>query len=199
MHSFIYVDYGVTDARWQEECKKQGFLGYRLALSRPVRQDQLVPAGWLPSIPPQFYHELQRLNQIPTGIFKPFFARWTVFERCDGYGEDHGQERFSLLFICEEGVTMYQGLYARMNNAPLILSIIQPGGGLGGNFTDFRDPSRLFAGVVLRQQKQPSYMVCGGLLLDYDEAFWPLEYPRLIEYFQHPRGNGLWGRADVDP
>jgi hypothetical protein len=40
---------------------------------------------------------------------------------------------------------------------------------------------------------------CGGLLLDYVEAFWTRDYPRLIEYFQHPHGNGMWGRPDVIP
>jgi hypothetical protein len=38
----------------------------------------------------------------------------------------------------------------------------------------------------------PEYLVCGGSLLDYAQAFWPEAYPEHVEWFQHVNGNGVW-------
>lgn len=199
VHSFIYADYGISSDRALGAFRDEGFKGYRLAARRGVKQNELVPAGWLPRVEPRFTHELHNLAGLPRGIVQEYFAEWMIFERIHGFGEDHGPYRFSILYICEEGVTMYQAMYIRRRIAPLILAVIQPGTGFGGNFTDFRDPDGFLADTVLRMGAPalPSYMVCGGLLLDYDNAFWERAYPRLIEYFQHPRGNGIWGRPDI--
>lgn len=77
-----------------------------------------------------------------------------------------------------------------------MLTIIQPGTGFGGNYTDFRDPNGFFAWTILKGNGQhlPEYLVCGGLLLDYSQAFWPEAYPEHVEWFQHVNGNGVWRR-----
>ena len=48
-------------------------------------------------------------------------------ERDDDFGEDHGPERFSLLYVRGEGVATFAGLYAANKVSPKALAIIQPG------------------------------------------------------------------------
>ena len=123
-----------------------------------------------------------------------------IFQRLPGFDEFHGPERFSLLFICADGVATYLDLYVGNRVVPLVLAIIQPGTGFGGNYTDFRDPNGLLAHVVLKMNngRVPDYMVCGQIgPLDQTHAFWQMEYPEHVEYFQHRNGVGVWRRWEL--
>ena len=41
-----------------------------------------------------------------------FFCHWFIFERDCSFAESHGPERFSLMYICAEGVSAYELLYS---------------------------------------------------------------------------------------
>ncbi len=130
------------------------------------------------------------------GFVKPPFANWYIFDRESKLGEAHGPQRFSLVYICADGVETYQALYWQNRIAPKVLTIIQPGTGFGGNYTDFRDPDGFFAWTVLYGNHDfvPKYLAYGGSLLNYDAACWPDAYPNHVEWWQHVNGNGVWGR-----
>ena len=52
------------------------------------------------------------------------FATWMVFERLPEFGEDHGPKRFSLLYLCADGVATYQALYWTHGVHPRAIAII---------------------------------------------------------------------------
>jgi len=166
--------------------------------SSTLSERDLAPNGWGPQVPRQFRDQMSRFTDKQTkGFVKNPFATWYIFDRNHDRGEDHGPQRFSLVYICADGVATYQALYWQSQTAPKVLAIIQPGAGFGGNYTDFKDPDGLFAWTVLREERAnniPEYLVCGGLLLDYTQAFWPNDYPEHVEWFQHENGNGVWRR-----
>jgi hypothetical protein len=193
IQSFFYVDYGVQERDLEEAV--HGFLGYRVAGRKHLREVDLAPNGWSPRIPPQC--DMSRLEQLRAmGFLKKPFADWYVFDRESHLGKDHGPKRFSLVYICGDGVATYQALYWPNKIAPKVLAIIQPGAGFGGNYTDFRDPEGCLAWTVLQGNGEhvPEYLVYGGLLLDYTQACWPDAYPEHVEWFQHVNGNGIWRR-----
>lgn len=199
IHSFIYVDYGVAPSTLEEEIRR-GFSGYHLAGFKRLSEFDLAPKGWHPYVPPQFTSEVKRVRtqnsySLPTSSF----ANWYIFAKNTQRLGDHGPERFSLIYLCADGIAAYQALYWPNFLAPEVLAIIQPGTGFGSNYTDFRDPHGFLAWTVLRQQNQtvPRYMVCGGLGLNYSEAFWPIDYPHHIEWCLHENGNGVWSRDTV--
>ena len=198
IHSFIYVDYGNEEAAVHAETVQQGFAGYHVAGCKPLRECDLTPNGWTPEVPPQYRDDVRRfVDMRETGFVRRPFATWYIFDRNDDKTEDHGPQRFSLVYLCADGVAAYQALYWQHHIAPEVLTIIQPGEGFGGNYANFRDPEGFFAWVVLHGNDQPipEYLVCGmTLLFAQAQSFWPDEYPEHVEWFQQVNGNGVWRR-----
>ena len=197
VHSFLYVDYGRDrdDLLVKINKKHLSFKGYSLYGRRAVTVDELAPRGWRPVLTPG-PADSERAKTIPEGFNKEPYCEWMIFDR-DAYKNDaHGPKRFSLIYLCADGVATYQALYLQNNLAPRILSIIQPGHGFGGNYTDFTDPTGLFANTVMRATNAPvpEYLIHGGLGTRYREACWPDDYPELVGYFQRQNGNGMWRR-----
>ena len=67
------------------------------------------------------------------------FAQWYLFDRDCSRGEDHGPQRFSLIYLCADGVAAYQALYWQYHTAAAVLTIIQPGTGFCCDYTQILD------------------------------------------------------------
>ena len=140
------------------------------------------------------------------------FAVWSVHQRNAGLGNDHGPERFSLLYVCGDGVAAFQALYHGHRCRPRVVAIIQPGTGFGGNWTDFEDPARIFCRSVLGNPSgAPEYLLCEGwgkgrceeFGKEYLSCCWPL-YDELVRYWTvgKPRPEvklALWKRPWAVP
>ncbi len=129
VHSFVYADYGVSKGRIQRLMAMPSFLGYRT-----VRLGEYDLGVWDCSLP-------ESLPEYIRGYVKPFFALMGIFERVDGCSSDHGPKRFSILYLCAEGISVFKQLYVRHAIAPRVIAIIRPGHGFGFNWTNFIQPS----------------------------------------------------------
>ena len=155
--SFVYCDYNATQWDLKETEMPRG---YRILGQRQLTEHDLVPNGWTPQFPPNL--DMQRY-QDTVRVFanKHPFATWMVFERLPEFDETHGTKRFSLLYICGEGVATYQALYWTHGIAPLAIAIIQPGG-FGGNWTNFFAKSDPFYWTVNNNPAgMPDCVYCG--------------------------------------
>jgi hypothetical protein len=142
VHSFIYVDYGfeydrVKDSLYDERKK---FKGYHIISFENLDKEYLIPDGWSPIFPEKSDGNPEKHIK---HIRKPY-AVLVVHERDKSYGDEHGPERFSILYICGDGVATYQALYHGNGCAPAAVTIIQPGCGFGNNWTDYADPAKYF-------------------------------------------------------
>lgn len=156
--SFVYVDYKETPRSLHQTDMPRG---YRLLGERQLTEAELVTSGWSPRIPPNSDMERYQ-NRISHFASKHPFATWMVFERLPEYGEDHGPHRFSLIFICADGVATYQALYWTHQLHPRAIAIIQPGTGFGGNWTDFFKKSDSFYWTVSHNAAgMPDFVYCG--------------------------------------
>lgn len=157
-HSFVYVDYGEERRGLLAALEEPGFLGYRVLCHRPVLQSELTPRGWAPVIPQG------RVRRPPHGWVRPPFCEWVILERNADLPDAHGPYRFSLLFLCADGVATFQALYVGNAVAPRTVAIIQPGHGMfGGNWTNFTDSEGPLAEAVLGNPAgQPDFLLYGG-------------------------------------
>jgi hypothetical protein len=188
------VDYGLEhDAVWKSlHDDSHGFRGYVLFDCRDVLERELTPQGWQP-IPPELGRDGDPSRH--RDFIKKPFGIWSVHERMSDYDEEHGPDRFSLLYICADGAAAFQALYHGNRCAPKVLAIIQPGTGFGGNWTDFRDPDQILGRSVLQNPYgKPQYLLYGGWGRGYNESesCWPA-YAQLIHHWRAGRSTlGLW-------
>ena len=177
--SFVYVDYVAGEERLKAHL--DDFRGYHLLATRALTPAEIgadrpvqAPRG----IEPTEYNRYQDL-------WKPF-ARWAVYERDEKYGDLHGPERFSLLYLGAEGAAAYAGLYIANHIKPKAMAIIQPGTGFGFNWTDFRDFDAPLGRTVM-MGSMPEYFFYGGNGdSDYEDLDWP-DYHMVdaIERYSH--------------
>ena len=126
---------------------------------------------------------------------KPF-ATWAVFQRDNGLDSEHGAERFSLLYVCADGVAAFQAMYVSNNCYPLGIAIIQPGTGFGMNWTDFTDPTKSLAKALLNNPAgKPQILLYGGIgkRSFYRETCWP-KYSNHVCFLEKKGGGsiGVW-------
>lgn len=159
VHSFIYVDYGVTKQSLAKEVAR-GLRGYKIRHQEVISQSQLTPNGWelMVNVDPEDLRSLE----FHRSFMKTPFSHWVIYERDLDFTESHGPERISFLFICADGALTYQALYLQNEVVPAILAVIQPGHGFGGNYTNYYDNQRIFyKSVIYRDEPDfyPEYFV----------------------------------------
>ncbi|HEV7346923.1 hypothetical protein [Telluribacter sp.] len=142
IQSFIYCDYAISKERFLLEM--ENFMGYTVFGHRSVQQQELVPNGWYPVLPRGAgnFRKYEHVWEKP-------FCHWVVYERNAELGEEHGPKRFSLLFICGEGVATYQALYHTNRTSAKAVAIIRPGTGFGFNWTNFYEAEKPLYQVMM--------------------------------------------------
>lgn len=194
--SFVYVDYG--DGR-DDLLNALHFSGYDLVASRFVAEKELAPDGWRPLT---LHHTDGDPLRYRDHVKTPF-CLWSVFQRRSDFGDTHGPFRFSLLFICADGVATFQALYVANSVTPKVIAVIQPGHAFGYNWTDFTNPAQIFARLVLENPGgQPDMLLYGGIGSgrdSYGESCWPA-YKYLVRRFRKTGGGtvGVWSRTRTD-
>lgn len=169
------------------------FSGYDLVASRFVTENELAPDGWRPP-------ELRRVDGDPMRYrdhVKEPFCVWSVFQRRGDFQVTHGPVRFSLLFICADGVATFQAIYIANSITPKAVAVIQPGHAFGNNWTDYTDPGQIFARSVIENPAgQPEMLLYGGIgdgRKWYATSCWPM-YQVLLRRFHKTRSGtvGVW-------
>lgn len=189
--SFVYADYQVTKNRLMEEFKDRPFRGYTLLYQRDVSADELVPPGWIPPVVPTERIDHLIYMQRPA---RPF-AHWSVWQRDTDRGDNHGAERFSLLYLAGEMSATYQGLYYHHRVLPKLLALICPGS-FGCEWEAAAHQDSFFHKVVAgHPDGLPRYF-----LTDYyaaDHACFP-EYRHLVRTLERVRLYSLQGGSLPD-
>lgn len=177
--SFVYVDYCVGRDDLLNELRIRGFSGYAIAAQRTINV-QDVDRG-VPNFPlPQQGTSAARYRE----YLKNPFCEWIIFQRKDGFSEDHGPRRFSFLYLCAEGIAAFQSLYVANGICPAAVAVVQPGTGFGLNWTNFTDPQGPLAAAVLNNPAgRPTFLLFGGIggRQFYEQSCWP-EYTESLGF-----------------
>ncbi len=192
--SFIYVDYGYTRDELHVQLTNPGFLGYEIIAQRDVTEDELTPRGWRPTLP-------SRADGNPSSYkswIKQPFGYWVIFQRLPQRPESHGPLRFSLVYLCADGVATFQALFVTNGAVPRAVAVIQPGHSFGLNWTNFGDRSKIFARSVLDNPAgAPELLLYGGAggKHRYLVPCWP-EYSESLG-FLGDTSIGVWRRPNT--
>jgi hypothetical protein len=172
VYSFVYTDYGVS----KQSVILGTFKGYKKLAYRDVKMVELIPSGWAQPITPNANDGNPKAWE---EIFEEPYAIWTIYERIPNFSENHGPERFSLLYICCDGVAGYQALYNANKIKPKILFLINHG--FGCNWTNFEDPGKILARSVRANiNGLPDFLVGRKENEQGTSCFWPNDYPTYL-------------------
>ena len=165
INSFVYCDFDVSEDEFLRETRN--VLGYHVLGHRGLRREEYIPVDWhLEMVPPETRQDhLTRPHYwdsfLGTKDGPAHFAHWVVFERNANRGEEHGPERFSLLFICGEGLATFQQLYCSRGLAPRMLCFIQCWG-FAGNWTNFTGVDAPFHRTLCKYRECIPEWLCLG-------------------------------------
>ena len=132
------------------------------------------------------------------GNEKKPYCSWSIFQLREDVPAINGPPRFSLLYLCADGVAAFQALYYANSASPKAVAVIQPGTAFGGNWTDFENPSGIFADTVLgNPQGRPQILLNKGTGYSFREhCCWP-SYTELICFLDiSDRGIGVFVEKD---
>jgi hypothetical protein len=178
VYSFVYADYGVS----KQDVISDNFKGYKTIAYRDVKMMELIPNGWTPTSTPNADDGNPKEWEV---IFKEPYAIWTIFERLPDFSDNHGPERFSLLYICCDGAAGYQALYNANKIKPKILFLINHG--FGCNWTNFEDPEKILArSVRANSEGLPEFLVGRKRDKQQKASCWPDDYPKCLEKISDP-------------
>jgi hypothetical protein len=158
-HCFVFADYTYRAVGLWEQLahdKHPGHpIGYHTLVVTKLSENELKPHGWTPHfiLPSQ---ENRFARQQPNG--GPY-AIWSVMERTENLGEDHGPKRISLLHLGWEAVTAFDAFFCQ-RSSKLPYAILLQDHGFGGNWTIFGgEASPLWKLVIDTGKRPPAWLL----------------------------------------
>jgi hypothetical protein len=192
-HSFVYTDYIYGREKLLEELSQKPFKNYQIVGVRSVLYEELAPHGW--TQPYLTETEEEEVDRHANHKADKLFCEWMVLERVSGAASNHGPERFSLLYLNEEGAKTYHSVYVGNAIRAKAIAVIQPGHSFGLNWTDFTDRQAVLARVVMGNPAGvPDFYLGGGIgPRKYLTSRWP-EYTNLLGWYPYGAigSVGLW-------
>lgn len=140
-HSFVYADYGVTQAALEEELghPRHGFRGYHTSARLQLCERDLVPNGWTPHVHaaevPQDRYRFGAVAAAPFGFLE-------VLERHRELDDNHGPRRLAILFLGADAIAAYDALFCQGRSHSPFAVVLQDHG-FGGNYDRFGRDSLL--------------------------------------------------------
>lgn len=165
-YSFVFIEYGVTEGRFIEEIKENGFKGYTIIHEQDIPQSLLSPNGLVKFLQPNNEDDYVSRHPHP-------FCKWYIFEN------KAENLRFSFLFLTADAVAAYQALYFSNKVQPRFLVFDYPRGNDIELQTHWRGISKgnsFFERVILSDIRySPKY-------ISFDDACWS-SYSNHVEDF----------------
>ena len=144
------------------------------------------------------YADVDWQDRRPTNYNQEHFAIWGIYQRKEKFTDKHGPERFSFLYICDEGAATYHRLYYGNECAPDVVAIIRSDGCGASNWTSFRNPSNIFGWLVFNNPYgKPRFFLCDSQRQNLrDSSYWSEEYKDLVCLINNELG--LWEKRHIN-
>ena len=164
VYSFVYVDYMALRNQAPEDLNVENISikGYERIHVQDIVYADIIPVGWEAPLQPSGSDEDLRKMRNRKRRCRPF-TYWSVWKRSSDFGEEHGPDGLSLLYVGGEACEIFQALYTCNKIAPIVLAIIQPGSAFGGGWTRLESDDGYFKKTVTENPAGlPGYLLYGG-------------------------------------
>jgi hypothetical protein len=136
---FFYADYFIPKSDFMWDFKYPGCRGYKTVSLEELDVQAAFGCSWeeIARNSPDTIEKLPFKTAPYQWIPEAAFLALARFERSPGYTEDHGPERFEVLYAKCEAVAIFRATFNRFGVAPGCLAHIRPGLAFGGNFQGY--------------------------------------------------------------
>jgi hypothetical protein len=152
-HSFVYVDYLISQEELESELVQHAFLGYENLFSIQLSANDLAPYGWTPTIhftPSYPFNAADKMREV--------YSFLQILERKPEYDEEHGPKRLAILFLFADGIATYDALFCQARNKSEPFAVLLQDHGFGGNYDKF-GMGGLMERIALHTQIKPTYLL----------------------------------------
>ena len=156
-HVYLYVDYGFSKEEIERLMSENVPAGYHIYDEPEVTERDLLPHA------PQYHltaeesenvRELYKAANVPT---QNSFGFLKIYERDESLGDEHGAERFAVLFLGGDAIAIYDAIFGNTNAMPF--ACILGNYGFDGSYADFCGGG-LLETIAKRIHRLPKYIVC---------------------------------------
>lgn len=162
-HCFIHVDYGIARERVIDRLapgSRGALRGYRILDQRDLSVSDVAPSGW--SLPADLLERGRRgaswvQGWMDSGHVAPY-GLLHVFERADGFGDDHGPARIASIFFGADGIATYAALFCQPGRTCAPFAMLLQDHGFGGNYDRFGDGG-LLHDIARRTRVLPRFVL----------------------------------------
>ncbi len=131
---FIYVDYGITVEKIENDLNGRGINGYHQIDKISIHPLELTTDKWRAHIYPSS-KDMNWILNWSKGV-KPFVYLY-ILERDEGLDDSHGNERIAILFIHDDGISCYDSIFCSDRDVKPPFILILQDHGSGGNYSSF--------------------------------------------------------------
>ena len=155
-HVFVYVDYGYNKEKINSELSDDAFVGYHLHHEQDVTKNELLPLAFLSHVTEE---EMRFAASGYDMSIRPEdgFALLKIYERNEEFGEEHGAQRFAILYIGADANLTYDVLFGNTDRSPYACVVCA---NMGSGCTCFNENS-LIKRIAERTNSFPKYLVGG--------------------------------------
>ena len=159
-HCFVYADYWLSEDDIKLELHTRGFKGYNIldevsfsiheVMSAIPRRESFLTPDELRAAAAGVAERRRTIHPDP-------YALLAILERKSGFDDDHGPERFAVLFLGADGFATYEALFAN-KNAPKFFGLVVQDHGFGGNYDHF-GRGGLLEKIMVRSGAYPHFIL----------------------------------------
>ena len=154
-HVFVYVDYGYNKQKIDSELSDDAFIGYHLHHEQEVSERELTPRTFRSHITNE---EKRKAASGYDMSIRPEegFALLKIYERNEDYTDEHGSQRFAILYVGADANLTYDVLFGNTDRSPYACVICA---NMGSGCTCFVRDS-LLEQIAIRTDRFPKYLLC---------------------------------------
>ena len=177
VHTFLYVDYGVTRERVEQELgNEKALLGYHPIGSVEWPYEEILPHGDF-QIPSDLVPQIRNRRFAVEDNVKPFCIM-EIYERNEDKADSWGAKRLALTYLFADGISTYYQLFVLQYKKAPWLFLLQDHG-LGGNYDRFGKDGILHD-IIHRYHILPHFVLRDVRSTYMWDGYYPVEGVKMV-------------------